>query len=203
MTLDPRAIERELAIYYDAEGEARSTRPLLGVRLEARERFLSTTSGTVLEIGSGPGRDASAFLEAGLDYVAVDLSIEHARRCRATGAAIALATARHLPFPRASFDAVWSMSTLMHVPESAIDAVLVEVAHVLRPRGRATIGVWGGRDVEEYSDEDPPRLFSQRSVDRWVRMLGAVGDIESSETSMVDGDSCYHVVVVRRTGSVR
>lgn len=205
--LDPIAVEAELASYYDREGDLRLSQPVDPQRLAARERFLASLAAVhprrVLEIGSGPGRDAVAFLEAGHRYVAVDLSIEHARRCRATGAAVVLASARVLPFADASFDALWSMSTLMHVPESAIGAALAELARVLAPGGTAAIGVWGGVDVEAHSPEDraagrAPRLFSRRSDDRWRSMLAALGTVEAFETWGDDAEFRYQWAVVRK-----
>lgn len=178
--LDPVEVEARLAAYYDTEGEARLSRPLDPRRLSARSRFLSSLGNrgrlTVLEIGSGPGRDAAAFLEAGYDYVGIDLSIEHARRCSDRGAPVTVASARQLPFRDASFDVIWTMSTLMHVPERAISTVLSELSRVLRPGGVAAIGVWGGQDSEEeLTDTRHPegraRLFSRRADERWKAML--------------------------------
>lgn len=205
--LDPIAVEAELAAYYDNEGDGRLSRPMDSQRLAARERFLESLAAgprrRVLEVGSGPGRDAIAFLEAGHWYVAVDLSIEHARRCRATGASVVLASARRLPFTDASFDALWSMSTLMHVPESAIGSALAELARVLAPGGTAAIGVWGGVDVEAYSPENreagrAPRLFSRRSDERWRSMLATLGIVEAFETWGDDAEFRYQWAVVRR-----
>lgn len=177
---DPADVEAELAAYYDDEGDERLRRPIDPRRLAARDRFIASLaiSGAqcILEVGSGPGRDAARFIEAGYRHVAVDLSIEHARRCQTTGAQMVRASVRGLPFRDASFDSVWTMSTLMHVPDSAIAVALSELSRVLRPGGTAAIGVWGGADVEEYSREDrvagrTPRLFSRRSDQRWRSML--------------------------------
>ena len=110
---------------------------------------------------------------------------------------MARASVRHLPFRTAAFDSVWSMSTLMHVPDSAIATALSEVARVLKPGGAAAIGVWGGRDVEGYSREDQvagrtPRLFSRRSDERWRSMLGAIGNVEVFETWRDDDHDFYY-----------
>lgn len=179
---DPVEVEARLTAYYDTEGEARLSRPLDPRRLSARSRFLSSLEPCgplrVLEIGSGPGRDALSFLQAGHSYVGIDLSIVHARRCRDAGASVLVASVRQLPFPDESFDVVWTMSTLMHVPESAITTALSELRRVLRPGGVAAIGVWGGQDSEEEvtdtrHPEGRPRLFARRSDERWRAMLSA------------------------------
>ncbi|MGH9232503.1 MAG: class I SAM-dependent methyltransferase [Acidimicrobiales bacterium] len=74
----------------------------------------------MLEVGIGPGRDSVTFVARGIRVVGIDLSLEHARRARATGAEAIVATVRRLPFGDDSFTALWTMSTLMHVPNEAI-----------------------------------------------------------------------------------
>jgi SAM-dependent methyltransferase len=158
----------------------------------------------VLEIGTGPGRDAAAFVEAGCRCTGVDLSAEHARRASVVGVAAAVASVRALPFPDGRFDAAWSMSTLMHVPEVAIDGALDELRRVLAPGAVAAIGVWGGADVEGITGNDriePPRLFSRRTDERWAAMLGArIGPVERFTTWFdgQPGDYWYQFAVVRR-----
>jgi SAM-dependent methyltransferase len=207
MSLDPSAVEAQLIAYYDQEGDVRTRRPIGGERLTARSSFLEELGAAprrVVEIGSGPGRDASAFREAGHRYTAVELSMEHARRCRQTGANVVRASARQLPFPDGAFDALWSMSVLMHVPNSAIEGALAELARVLEPGAVAGIGVWGGRDTEGTSDDDeragrPPRLFSLRSSGRWRALLASIGSVDTFETFGDDGDFDYQWAVVRKT----
>lgn len=198
---DADVIEAELAAYYDAEAADRASRALDPSRVAARSRFLErlgaseALAGPVLEVGVGPGRDAGALVAAGLDLVGVDLSIEHAKRAAAAGAAALVATGRALPFVDAAFRALWSMSTLMHIPDSAIAGVLTEVRRVLAPGAIAAIGVWGGPNVEERSDQDrfdPPRFFSRRTDDRWRTMLGVVGEVQRFERWGEDRDDFWY-----------
>ena len=156
----------------------------------------------VLEIGTGPGHDAEAFVALGATTCGVDLSLEFVRRASATGAHVSLASARTLPFRAGAFDVVWSMSVLMHVPSSAITGALRELHRVLAVGGLAAIGVWGGVDVENHlaGPYEPPRLFSRRSDQRWRAMLGAIGVIEQFETwSAGDDPYWYQWALVRKT----
>lgn len=207
MPADPGAIEAQLRRYYDQESAERAERAVDPRRVDARtafvERLASEDRRTVLEIGTGPGRDAATFVAAGFATIGVDLSWEHARRATALGAAVAVASVRALPFPDATFDGLWTMSTLMHVPDSAIDAALDEVGRVLRPGAVAAVGVWGGPDVEHLSDVDrydPPRFFSRRSDERWRSLLEhRVGAVETFEPWVEHDDAFwYQWAVVRR-----
>jgi SAM-dependent methyltransferase len=201
VSLDPRQVEADTARYYDAEGDLRCNRPLDARRVAAREGFLASLEPTrrVLEIGSGPGRDATAFVDAGHDHVAVDLSIEHLRRCARTGALAVQASARHLPFRSNAFDATWTMSTLMHIPDSAIDEALDEIGRVLTPNGALAVGVWGGLDAEEWDERDAGRrLFARRTDERWRSMLDRVGVVETIESWSYEGAAdTYQYAVVR------
>jgi SAM-dependent methyltransferase len=175
-------VEQDTAHYYDHE-EGREDRPLDPRRVAARDRFVKSARGRrVLEIGTGPGRDAVALTDAGLDVVGIDLSFGHATRAAARDLSITVATARALPFAGRSFDALWSMSTLMHIPDDAIEGALHEIRRVLVPGSPVALGVWGGPDVEHYSETDGRRrLFSRRSEARWQSLLGIVGRVDHFE----------------------
>ena len=194
-----RAIEQALTRYYDQESAERADRTVDPQRVGAREAFVERLRRegrrALLEIGIGPGRDAAAFVDHGIPTVGVDLSWEHARRSAAIGAGVAVGSVRALPFARGSFDALWSMSTLMHVPDSAIEAALDEVRRVLAPGAVAAVGVWGGRDVEHHRDVDrydPPRFFSRRSDERWRSLLGRVGEVEVFDVWSGDDDEFWY-----------
>lgn len=195
---DRLAVEAELTAYYDSEAESRARRPLRGRRVEARDRFLAKIglSAPVLEVGTGTGRDVSEFVKRDLAVVGVDLSLEQARHSQLAGAHQVLASARHLPFPDNTFSSLWSMSTLMHVPNRTIQETMTELHRVLAPGGMAGIGVWGGPDVEDYGDlQGPPghrRLFSRRSDETWCGLLGLLGRLLVFETWDDDGDDFWY-----------
>lgn len=200
-----RQVERDLAAYYDQEADARAKQPLDQPRLDARAEFvgrLGANPGRLLEIGTGAGRDTGHFADRGIDTYGIDLSVEQLRHAAARGGLVALASVRALPFADKSFDAAWTMSTLMHVPEGGIQIALAELRRVLIPNGLAGIGVWGGPDVEDLATEeryDPPRLFSRRSDERWQEMLASVGRIEQFRTWDRGPDAFwYQWAVVRR-----
>lgn len=200
----PTEVERDLARYYDAEATDRAGRALDPERVAAREEFVASLHrrGRLLEIGIGPGRDAAWFAAKGVTVFGIDLSIEHARLATSVGAHVAVSSVRHLPFPDGAFDAVWTMSTLMHVPATAIDGALAELRRVLAPGGWMAAGVWGGEDVESLLDGGAygvPRLFSRRSDATWQAMLRRVGELEAFRTWGDDAQPFwYQYAVVRR-----
>jgi ubiquinone/menaquinone biosynthesis C-methylase UbiE len=46
-------------------------------------------------------------------------------------------------FDDRSFEAGWTMSTLLHIADEDLDAALAEVVRVLRPESPLAIGLWG------------------------------------------------------------
>jgi SAM-dependent methyltransferase len=87
----------------------------------------------VLDLACGDGTFGNAFLPQ--DTVGVDLDLDSIRKARNAGgyAALAVSDAGALPFKTASFQTVVSNCAMEHMPH--LDAVLREVARVLRPGG--------------------------------------------------------------------
>lgn len=108
--------------------------------------FADFQSRKVLEIGFGMGTDLFQFARGGAEVYGVDLSPEHLRiaseRFAFFGlpANLQLADAENLPFPDASFDAVYSFGVIHHIPN--IEQAVREIYRVLRPGGQAIISVY-------------------------------------------------------------
>lgn len=201
--MQPR--ESDLAAYYDQEAARRAARQIDPHRVERRDWFASLVRAEgrsrLLEVGTGPGQDAVAFQACGLTVSGVDLSPAHVRLARGSGVEVSVASVLALPFADDAFDAGWTMSTLLHVPDARFDRALAEIRRVLQPGSPLAVGLWGGEDFEGPSDKDqirPPRFFSVRSHERLQQMLGRHGDLEQFETwGGGDGGWSYQWCVLR------
>lgn len=122
--------------------------------------------GRVLEVGSGPGRDAAALEERGLRVRRSDISQGFVDVLRAAGHDavrldplvddLADPTA-----PEAAYDGVWASATLLHVPRRDLPAVLGRLAAVTRSGGVLHVSVKEG-DGEGWSTHGhvaAPRRF--------------------------------------------
>jgi ubiquinone/menaquinone biosynthesis C-methylase UbiE len=105
----------------------------------------------VLEIGPGPGRTTEVIAETVPKLTAVELDEELASALAARmpeHVEVIQADASEMPLPDGRFSAAISLTMLHHVPTQELqDAILAEVARVLRPGG-----VFTGQDSRD-SDE--------------------------------------------------
>lgn len=155
--------------FYDTELRQRANRAVDKQRLAQIDWFthecLKRDLSTVIEVGAGAGRDGRLLEAGGLTYTGVDLSKTGVEICRGRGSNAVVAPATRLPFRDNSFDAGWTMSTLMHVPDNDFAVALNELHRVLRPGALLAVGVWGSTRAGERVDEHG-RLFKQHTDDQ-------------------------------------
>src|SRR5690606_23197573 len=128
MTFDEKSILKQS---YNNHAELRDQTQIQGWKFDEREQYLKQVlnedARTVLELGAGTGRDSLYFLQQGLDVTCVDLSDEMVRLCESKGLDAHCMDFYNLDFARSSFDAVYAMNCLLHVPKAKIDQVLDQV----------------------------------------------------------------------------
>ncbi|MFC4334566.1 class I SAM-dependent methyltransferase [Salininema proteolyticum] len=172
--MDYATVKSRLRKSYDKHWHDRAGMDDPAWRVKERDAFaelLESDSGgpaRVLEIGAGHGASSEQFAARGLDVLATDLSPNLVAECRRRGLAAEVADFSDLPYGDGSFDGVFSMNCLLHVPKAEIDGVLGEVSRVLRPGGVFYWGQYGGKDHEGPLPEDrydPPRFFALYTSD--------------------------------------
>lgn len=137
----------------------------------------------LLEIGAGTGQDSAYFQQEGCVVVATDLSPVMVEHCRAKGIEAHVMNFLQLSFPPGSFDAVFAMNCLLHVPNHDLPAVLAAIRAILRPGGIFFLGVYGGNEEEPAegpTDGDeyvPPRFFSWRTDEQLLGFATAWFDV--------------------------
>ena len=132
-------MRREIVDYYDSLAprydEARFANSY-GRFIDAREKqvlrvWLPAEPTHTLELGCGTGR-LSSFAAVATDASKPSLAIA---RTRNQATHFVAADAERLPFPPASFNAVFAFHLLMHLETEAIRAIFAESFRVLRPGG--------------------------------------------------------------------
>ena len=105
------------------------------------------SNGDVLDVGCGPGRVTRVVAPHARTVTGVDVSphviaaaSDSARWAVPANTRYVVGNGADLPFPDASFDAVYSMFVFQHITPLAIrDHLLGEIRRVLRPGGKALI----------------------------------------------------------------
>ena len=172
-TYDAHAEER------DRVGEAAWRWPLCDGLIA---RMVEEGKTRLVEIGAGGGHTSRYFADHGLDVTAVDLSPAQVARSRAKGLTAYHRDFYDLGFRMESFDAVWAMNCLIHVPSDDLASVLFGIRDVLVDGGSFCMGTWGGIASEGIYKGDshrPPRFFALRTDDDLTMRVGEVFAIEA------------------------
>ena len=200
--------ERHRAAYDAAVAERDARRPAAW-KIEERRLVLETLKQEerfdLLEIGAGTGRDAMIFSEAGFSVHCIDLSPASIARCRRKGLDATVMDFADLAFEDESFDAVYGLNCLLHVPTSGLPRILGEIRRVLRPGGLFYFGTYGGMDREGIYESDtyrPHRYFSFHSDTVLRELVCLVFDIVWFRGVDVPGDDPgfkFQSLLLRRT----
>lgn len=152
----------------------------------------------VLEVGFGMGTDLFQFALAGSDVTGIDLSPAHLdiakKRFSLYGkdADLRLGDAEKIPFSDATFDVVYSFGVIHHTPDA--NMAMDEIYRVLKPGGRAIIGVYHKWSAFFLLSVLLPYLWRLRFLKESYRQT--LSQIEHREHS----DACPLVKVYSRRG---
>jgi SAM-dependent methyltransferase len=116
------------------------------------------------------------------------------RLCQEKGLNARLMDMVDLDFPDDSFDAVYALNSLLHLPKAELPIVLQDIRRVLRPNGLFFLGVYGGYDFEgiwELDSYDPKRFFSFHSDERLKQVVTEQFTLLSFK-QIVPGDNNIH-----------
>lgn len=184
---------------YDNHAGQRDAAGLADWKMAERAEFIALLRAegkqSVLEIGAGPGHFGAYFRDQGFDVTCTDLSPEMVALCRAKGLQAYVMDFLSLDFPAASFDAVFALNCLLHVPSSDLDRVLANIQRLLRPGGLFFYGVYGGYSFEGIWPDDqhePHRYFVFYPDDELRQRVSARFDEVSFRAIPLEHDSESH-----------
>jgi ubiquinone/menaquinone biosynthesis C-methylase UbiE len=143
--------------------------------------FIENLSGNkILDIGSGPGRDAKYFSEKKLDVTVIDLTnkfIDISTK-NVPSAKFYEMDLRKLDFPENSFDGLWVSASFLHVPKSEAEETLNGFNRVLKPDGLMYLSVKAGNDekiVEREMQEGGTKFFAFYTKDELTKIIEDAG----------------------------
>lgn len=134
--------EEEYDVY---ASEFSSTRPFFWRELEFLKKYIHEGD-RVLDVGCGNGRLLDLFEGTAITYTGVDSSkelIAIAEKERGAKGTFVHASALSLPFADNSFDTVFSIAVLHHIPSKEYRMQFVsEIKRVLKPGGTCVLTTW-------------------------------------------------------------
>lgn len=146
---------------------------------EFLDQFATSLPGKrILNVGSGPGRDALLLKDRGLEVVCVDGSKSMVDITSKLGFTSYLADFGQLAFPQASFDGIWAYTSLVHVPKDEARQVIQKLRTFLKPDGIFAIGVIEGETASMITHEilsGAERYFKKYTKQELQELIEALG----------------------------
>jgi SAM-dependent methyltransferase len=166
-------------------------------------QFERTEGLKLLDVGAGSGQHSSYLQSRGFDVQCIDNSTEMVNLCRSRNIPASLMDFYNIEFPKESYDAVWSMNALLHVPKKSLPIVLENIRRVLKPSGLFYLGLYGGYNSEAIWEEDPyspKRFFSFFAHEDIQRQLGMYFEImEFKVVEMAGMTVDFQSMILRKT----
>lgn len=192
---------------YDGMAEERDKKEIASWKIEERCQFLSLLQNegkkNLLEIGAGTGAHGEFFQDNGLEVVCTDLSPEMVKLCREKGLTAHVMDFLNLDFPDGSFDAIYALNCLLHVPRKDLPSVLKVLQALLKPGGLLYLGQYGGLEREGTWPEDhyePKRFFSFLSDDQIKEIAAEFFQLLYFKQIPLEGETDFHFqsMILRR-----
>ena len=128
------------------------------------DQFLELLHGnTVLDLGCGAGDHSVYFKQQGIDITSIDFSQAMITKCKEKGLNAKVMDAEDLQFPPQSFNGVWAVSSLLHIPKSKLTSVASRIHDLLQENGLLYVCMKEGkgeRFVSTPHHKDQERYFS-------------------------------------------
>ena len=199
-------LKTNLILSYNRKAEHRNKSEIEDWKAIERAEFLALVQNeqkqSLLEIGAGHGRDSKFFQENGLQVTCIDLSPEMVRLCQQKGLDARVMDMINMDFPDHSFDAVYSLNSLLHVPKKQLTSVLQSIRRVLKEDGLFYLGVYGGYDFEGIQETDsytPKRFFSFHSDEGLKQVVTESFTLLSfKQITSGDGDLHFQSLLLRK-----
>jgi SAM-dependent methyltransferase len=204
--MDTGKIKSNLIEAYNKHAADREAYTVESWKLELRDDFLSLireeNKSSLLEIGSGAGKDSLFFQESGLDVKCIDLSPELVKICQQKGLDARVMDMTALSFPEESFDMVYALNSLLHIPKKDLPTVLENIQTVLKPNGLFYMGVYGSENESERIWENdsytPKRFFAFYSDEHLQEITSQYFELVSFKKITFEGNQPHFQRLILR-----
>ena|SRR5215213_735215 len=110
-----------------------------------------------------------------------------------------------LDFVDESFDAVYSLNSLLHLPKTELPIVLQNIKRILKANSMFFLGVYGGYDFESIWEKDsytPKRFFSFHSDEGLKQVVAeSLTLLSFKQITTGDGDLHFQSLILRKSNA--
>ena len=163
---------------YEKYAQERASYSPDAFKVQERSEFLKFLKNegreTLLEIGCGHGQDALFFQTQGLRVLAVDNTPTMVKLTTEKGVPARVLDCYDLGEIDETFDAIYTMNCLLHIPKRDFDPILRLISERLNENGLMYLGLWGDQDFEGIWEKDryePKRFFSFWKIEALLEVL--------------------------------
>lgn len=138
------------------------------------QRFIGLVKGKkILDLGCGSGDHSIYFKEQGLDVTAIDLSEEMIKLCKEKGVNAFVKDIENLDFEEKSFDGIWSVTSLLHIPKSKLKSVIEKLNLILKDEGILYVCVKEGEGERLIEDKsgNTSRFFAFWKEEELIKLF--------------------------------
>ncbi|HLP79017.1 MAG TPA: class I SAM-dependent methyltransferase [Acidobacteriota bacterium] len=173
--MDVRSAKEKTKTTYDTHSQFfidKFANPLSLRSTTELDHFVKRLRGkSVLDAGCGSGVFALEFQKRNLLVTAIDISEKFISYARSKGVDARYMDIEHITFPSESFDGVWAMSSLLHIPKKHIKAVLESFHRILRPHGVLHVTLKEGTGEKMVTDTTgDERFFSFWTIEEFTKI---------------------------------
>lgn len=148
--------------FYDAQAPQLAERYKQLLELHRRDEFphfMGILPGkSVLDLGCGGGDHAAYFAEKGYRATGIDISAKMVELARSKGIDACVMDIEELTFANESFDGIWAVTSLPHVPKARMPPVVTKMHDILKPEGVLYVCVKEGTGEGLIADKEHPDL---------------------------------------------
>lgn len=159
----------------------------IGKRTEF-DTFINLLPGkSILDVGCGGGENARYFLDQGLEVLGIDISESMVEMCRENGVSAKVMDMEEITFDPLTFDGIWAVTSLLHIPKSHLSQVIKSLHAILKPDGVVYVCVKEGdgevmvRDVIDSTE----RFFAYWQRDELQSVFEALFEVVSFKREVV------------------
>jgi SAM-dependent methyltransferase len=194
-----KKIITNLQVAYDAAVSERSRSKPEGWKTAERKSFLQALKNaecySLLEVGAGHGRDSLYFARKSIQVTCIDVSTGMVAACQKKGLNAFQMNVLALEFQDDSFDAVYSLNSMLHIPDNLLCEALSQIKRVLKPGGLFYYGTYGGERSEGIWQDDhnvPRRFFNYYSDIELLSILSQYFDLKYFRQVEIENRKNFH-----------